>query len=99
MFRLFNRKPYKVYVLYKDCVQNYNNFSGILGVYSSYYEALRHFAEEKKKERKFWENESIEAESENYFYAFQDGNYCPNHCILAIVEKDILDVYNNKDKN
>lgn len=96
MFRLF-KKFNKVYILYKDCIQNYNSFSGILGVYKSYGNALKHFADERDKEKKHWEDETIECDGENYFYAYEDGNYCPNHCILAIVEKELLDIYNNKN--
>ena len=98
MFKLFNKMPNKVYVLYKDCVQNGNMYSGILGVYKSYHEALRHFSDERAKEIKYWENESIEHNGENYFYAYKNGDYCPNHCILTIEEKEILTIYNNKNK-
>ena len=98
MFGLI-RKPYKVYVLYKDCVQKGKTFSGILGVYNSYSEALRHFADERLHERQYWEDESIECDGQNYFYAYQDGNYCPNHCILAIVERVLDEFYNPKNNN
>lgn len=97
MFGLI-RQPYKVYVLYKDCVQKGKCFSGILGVYNSYHEALRHFDDERNKEKPYWDDETIEYNGQNYFYAYQDGNYCPNHCIIAIVEKELLTMYkNNKD--
>ena len=95
MFGLI-RKPYKVYILYKDCTQFKNSFSGVLGVYNTYSEALRHFADEKKENISFWEDETIEYNSENYFCAYEEGNYCPNHCILAIVEKNVEEIYNNK---
>ena len=96
MFGLI-RKPYKVYVIYKDCIQNEQMYSGVLGVYNSFHEALRHFADERKKERQYWSEETIECDGENYFYAYQDGNYCPNHCIIAIIEQEVKDIYNNKN--
>jgi len=99
MFKFLKRKRSKVYILYKDCVQRDKHYSGILGVYSNYSEALRHYADERNKEALFWDDEMIECNAENYFYAFENGNYSPNHCVLAIVEKYIEDIYNNKKKN
>lgn len=96
---IFKRKPNKVFIVYKDCVmKDKPYYSGILGVYNNYGEALKHFKEERVKERLFWDDEMIECDAENYFYAYEDGNYSPNHCVLAIVEKEVEKTYmNNKN--